>query len=72
MDNGSSKNSLFAESLIKYLRKTKEPYTTLELYHILRNEVEETSNNLGHKQTPEWGQIRNSKYEGPDFVFIPN
>ena len=72
LDSGSGENSLFAESLIKYLRKSKEPFTALELYHTLRSEVVESSYNLGHKQTPEWGQLPNSKHEGPDFVFIPN
>ena len=63
---GNSKNSVFAEPLIKSLRDNNKVIRSIELFQEVRNYVENNAD-----QTPEHSLIHGTGHDGGEFLFFP-
>ena len=62
---GDSKNSVFAEPLIKALKENNSVIRSIELFQTLQNYVINNAN-----QTPERAAIYQAGHDGGDFLFF--
>ena len=71
MDGGGGKHSVFAKLFIEKLNDFNAPFTSMELYSNIRNDVLNYSLTAGNPQTPFYGELLQAGHEGPDYVFVP-
>ena len=71
-DGGGGKYSVFAKTFFETLEVLDEPFTSLDLFQKIRNQVISKSQTMGDTQTPMYKELVTSGHQGPDFVFIPN
>ena len=63
---GASKNSVFAEPLIKALKNNNDVIRSIELFQIVQKYVQNNA-----EQNPNYSMIHGTGHDGGEFLFFP-